>query len=150
MPSLIPRKYIAAQPLNLDEVFGERTAATRDRVITYISKIYREFANVPFEKRSGSTEEFFLTMPTVAAWDTELQLCDAILKHSLAQITDEDIKVVLKNYLDTHTFIYKDGIRELKSGNWHYWTGDSVELFYTKSSGPVNPIQYKLLELMAI
>jgi hypothetical protein len=43
------------------------------------------------------------------------------------------MKGVLVRFADTHTFVYKDGSRECKSGNFQNWTRD-VPLYYVKHS----------------
>lgn len=165
MPSLVPQKALAlgAMP-DLPAVFkGQQTAATRERVINWLAPIYEEYSDIDVEKAWSKTqisEELHIPMPTVAAYATEIELCNAILEHAAGEMSDAVMQLVLKTFLDTHIWIYHpDGPRTNKSGKWGDWTRGVAlyRLGFEKAvSGPenkqatiiCNPIQAWILRLL--
>jgi hypothetical protein len=156
MPSFLPKPKDQYPGLraSVSEIFsGEQFKASLDRVMSYLAKIYVSHSDGSFERtgRPGViTEQFVANMPSVAALASEIDLLNGIHDHSLGVISDEKVKVYLKKYLDTHTFVYweaKPGqwICEFKAGKSPK-TGREIALFYTDRV--VNPIQLRILPIL--
>src|SRR5436853_587936 len=100
MPSLIPTTGINPKHLEkgrqLQDVFeSDATRITRERVISYLYEIYSKYSNRKHKDitRIGSVvEEFFLAMPTMAAFTSETELVTAIAMHSQGVLPDEAMK----------------------------------------------------------
>lgn len=112
MPSLLPKTQIETAPeIDLARVFGGDSMATVSRVVKYISQFYfvapKSFDDI--SRPNFIVEDFSLFMPTRTAWDSEIKLCEAILKHNSGAMSDDDIKAVLIEYLDAHTTVYHNG-----------------------------------------
>jgi hypothetical protein len=105
---------------------AEQTAKTRERVINWMFPIYDEYSEIPVEKvwsRSEVNEEFQIPMPTIDAFCSEVQLCNAILEHAAGQMSDTVMQSTLREFLDTHIWVYHpDGPRTNKKGRWGNFT----------------------------
>ena len=135
----------------ITEVFNSfDTRKSVDRVIKYLSYFYFNCSNKPqIDKlRENSViEEFCLLMHTVEALQSETALCRAILDHSSGKMSDDQIKAVLSEYLETHTFIYLPEERICKKGDSRFWDRKSQLYLLTdgKDSHVCNPVQRELL-----
>jgi hypothetical protein len=155
VPSFIPKKKYVARSwpeyVDLDALFeSEKYRSSVSRAIAYLYQVHVGHSDGSYERtgRPGViTEQFCLGMPTEAAYLTEIELVNAIHGHALGNIDDENIKVYIKKYLDTHTFVYKEIKRnwtqEFKTG-YSRRTGREVPLFYVHPGGVFNSIQLKL------
>ena len=165
MPSLIPTETlepVIAAALDLNEIFtGDGCKESLSRVISYLAKISAALPLLSWEileKQNYIFEEFFIGMPTVAAYFSEVKLCQAIERHANGFLSDAEMTAVLTEYVAVHTFIYKDfngeKSRELKAGIFELWTGPEVELFYLEnaddlySGQTLNKIQVYLFRLL--
>jgi hypothetical protein len=72
--------------MRLQDLFeSEATRVTRERVINYLYEIYSKYSNRKHKditRINIVTEEFFLAMPTMAAFTSESELVTAITMHS--------------------------------------------------------------------
>lgn len=161
MPSFIPKKTQSVRSwppyVDLDELFeSEKYKPSLSRAVLYLYSVYVSHSDGSYERtgRPGViTEQFCLGMPTENAYLAEIELINGISSHALGNIDDENIKVYLKNYLDTHIFIYREAaknkwVQEFKSG-YSRRTGFDVPLFYVDGPqiahrGVFNAIQLKL------
>lgn len=138
MPSFLPKTVRVRQPVpecvDLKELFEtDRFSPSVTRVINHLSRVH---AGYGYSNTSHSdlwqpgviNERFYLKMPTWDAFLSEIELMNAIHSHALGNIDDENIKVYLKKYLDTHIFIYKENTYEIKSGESPF-TGRAVDLY---------------------
>jgi len=149
MPSLVPKLQVVYPAIDLREVFlSEKTKPTLERVIKYIGAVYDRASNRPEVERDSrlfSVEEFDLLMPTERAFFDELAVCEAILRHSAGQMSDEAIKAVLDAYVDSHVYVYRAGVRSVKVGNFDKWADcDLVYISHpenTKIAFTCNPVQ---------
>lgn len=151
MPSLTPQKpFTRSSEIDLIETFkGELAAKTRERVIDYLWPIYRDFSDLDVEKVWSKTtihEEFYIPMPTNAAYFAELDLCKGILEHARGEIGDAVMLVLLREFVECHTWIYHpDGPRKNKRGNWPDWA--RVQL-YTLTFSQAEPLPYFSKEII--
>ncbi len=142
--------------LDLRFVFdSDKTTATVGRVIKYIGNIYRNYSNKSrseTEREYFIVEEFFIAMPTRAAFESEIKLCKAINEHTSGLINDGDIKTVLSEFACAHTFVYQNLERDAKVGDLYDWA--NVDLYYLIAETDkniaftCNYIQAKLIKLM--
>lgn len=129
MPSLIPKtkaviEYLPQPAVDPKDVFSEpRYRATVQRVIAYLSRVYKTHSDGSFDRISRPgyvTEWFFVAMSTVDAYKTEVELVNAIRLHALGNLSDENIKVYLEKYLQSHIFVYREvnggWVQEFKTG----------------------------------
>jgi hypothetical protein len=125
---------------------SDATAATRTRVINWLLPLYEEFSDISVEKAWSTTEvneELQIPMPTVAAYCAEVELCEAILLHSEGAIADTAMQERLKNFLDTHIWVYHpDGPRTNKKGRWPDWTR-GVPLYRLMFKKPLSGLENK-------
>lgn len=137
MPSLIPKTRTPDIEIDLEQIFtGDSTAATRTRVISALGWVYGKYSDRSREERlrpNVITEEFYISMPTQAAYAAEIALCEAILSHSSGAISDENIKTVIKEFIDAHLLVHQNGSYEAKTGQFLDWTGKTLPLFYISS-----------------
>jgi hypothetical protein len=142
MPSLVPKTravvemmpQLAVEPA---EIFAEpRYAATVSRVIKFLHRVYLTHSDASFERISRPgvvTEQFFVAMPTVDAYKAEVDLLNAIRDHALGTITDENIKIYLQKYLESHCFVYRETdrgwLQEFKTGYSRRTSWREVPLF---------------------
>lgn len=157
MPSLIPKTRPRAElGCSLEQLFtGSATEATTRRVLAYLSKVISDYSDGSFERVTRPntiTEQFYLLMPTVPAWETEEKLCEAILKHSRREMDDQAIRSVLEKFVEAHTFVYKEGVQDVKKGEI-FSRPKGIDLFYLSSEpgGPAasgNAIQLWLFFLL--
>lgn len=149
--------------LSLREVFeSEKTRETVRRVIKYLASVYFNHSNKDFEAVSrpvAFVEEFFISMPTRAAFDAEIALCEAILAFSEGKISEGEMKDALKKFLDSHTFVYEwRDFGKLSQTVTRRQKDDSVfvfelqtqfyELIYGKTRVVCNPVQMWLIYLL--
>lgn len=141
MPSLVPTRAMALPGMpDLAAVFkAEQTAATRERVINWLSPLYEQYSEIDVEKAWSTTtihEELHIPMPTVAAYCSELALCAAMLAHADGVLADAAMEAALWEFLATHIWVYHpDGPRTNKQGRWGDWTRgvDLYRLCYTRT-----------------
>lgn len=94
-------------------------------------------------------EEFYLLMPTEAAFECELGLCRALM-----QSGDPKFELILdmsfRDYLDTHLFVYIPGKREIKRGDPANWYQGTLLRLTTAPREAVvcNPVQLWLFHLL--
>lgn len=142
----------AAVPIDLREVFcSSITTATVERVVKFIGLFFDSMSNRSEQERSHpfvTVEEFDLFMPTERAWFDELALCDAILRHSAGQITDLEIKAVLEAFVASHTYLYRDGFRSVKVGDFERWADCQIVYVTCPTNKNIafacNPVQANL------
>jgi len=166
MPSFLPTKIhkTAGYPacVDLRELFeGEVYKTSLNRVINHLHNVYVNFSDGSFERISRPdivTEQFFLTMPTVDAAIAEIELCNAIASHALGNIKDENIKIYLQKYLDSHCFVYQEingRVRQSFKVGTGKRTGRDVQLYALDngkcdSGGVFNAIQAYLFKRLEI
>lgn len=143
-------------PLDLAAVFkSPATAATVERVVKYIGNVYDAASNRseadrfhPFQ----SVEEFDLLMPTDRAYFDELNLCEAILRHSEGRLSDLEMKAVLDVYIESHVYVYRAGNRSVKAGDFDRWADCDLIYIYSPSNNKIaftcNPVQAWLVALL--
>lgn len=156
MPSLVPKQiYERVQIVrgilglfeNADALFrSDRARPTIERVAKYLAHVYENFADGSFERVSRAntvTEQFFLFMPTQAAYLAEMTLIEAIAAHSHQRITDAALRRSLEQFIDTHIFVYSGFSRTLKTGDWKKWAKTPLVIceWPTNTAGPCNFIQ---------
>jgi hypothetical protein len=96
-------------PLDVFDLNNE----TGQRVIKYLA--------VMAEKLEKLGLPLLLNMPTVRAYEAEIDLAEAIYGHEKGDLTEETLKDRLSGYVETHT---SRGEIEMD------WTGKDVPLFY--------------------
>lgn len=136
MPSLFPKtRQQRNEAPDVRRVFySDECRPSLDRAARFIGSFEAQFSNRPFELLSTGAyvEEFFLTMPTIAAWKAELELCAAIDQHSGNLISDDSLrKIIEKKYFFSHIFLYKNSSRETREGEWLPWI--DTPLYYLTS-----------------
>lgn len=155
MPSLLPQPKPELPAPDLRACFeSDKTKATVERVIKYIGNVYNKYSIRSWEECARAdiaTEEFCLVMPTELAWFDELALCEAIRAHADGLISDLEIKANLDRYLASHIFIYLNGAREVKTGDFEKWA--DCDLFYLYAQEldfgfTCNPVQAWLLKFL--
>jgi hypothetical protein len=107
-----PKKEEIVSPEVPVDVF-DLNNETGQRVIKYLAGFS--------EKLEKLNLSLMLNMPTVRAYEAEIDLAEAIYGHEKGDITEETLKRSLSNYTDTHT---DRGEIEMD------WTGKDVPLFY--------------------
>lgn len=124
----------------------EHTAATRERVVNFLFPLYEQYSDIDVEKAWSKTEineEIYLPMPTIAAYCSEVELCEAILEHSSGLLSDIAMQTILKTFLDTHIWIYHpDGPRTNKAGRWPDWAR-GVPLYCLRFTQTLSGLQNK-------
>lgn len=120
------------------------TNATRERVIDFLFPIYDEYSDISVEKAWSKeliSDELFIPMPTVAAYCSEVELCEAILSHTRGELSDIVMSATLREFLDTHIWIYHpDGPRTNKKGRWPDWTR-GVSLYHLRFTMPASGLE---------
>lgn len=145
MPSLVPKQTLYQPPAppvtpvaDLKSLFeGTESAASVARVVAYIEKLHADYSDGSFERVSRPnmiTEQFAILMPTEAAYQAEVELCNAIANHAARVFTDEDVKVYLDKYVNTHIFVYEKEVRTVKSGDPMRWQKD-IDIYALYADG---------------
>lgn len=161
MPSFLPKAFRTQQAypacVDLDVLFSDvRSPAIVGRVTGYLQNVHAMCSDNSFERtgRPGIiTEVFSVAMPSIDAYISEIELCNAMHDQALGKINDESVKVYLQKYLETHTFVYQQDQEKvwrqtIKSGASKK-TGNEVPLFYLNygegNAFVVNDVQKWLL-----
>jgi hypothetical protein len=107
-----PKKEEIVSPEAPVDVF-DLNNETGQRVIKYLAGVYgkREKLGLPL----------LLNMPTVRAYEAEIDLAEAIYGHEKGDTTEQTLKESLIGYVETHT-----ARGEIETD----WTGKDVPLFY--------------------
>jgi hypothetical protein len=146
---LIERKEKLFNPFFMPEC-----SATCERVLNFLAHIQNNFGNLFLEKKNLNGEEFFLTMPTISAFEQQIYLFEAILDHSHGKITDDQIRQFLNNFVEAHTVIWQNGIPSAKKGFYGSWT-TKLEMFQlvliengakTDNCPIVNELQFVIID----
>lgn len=124
MAGFVPKKFRQTREypecVDLQELFeSEKYRLVLENVFSILLPVYQGFSDSSFERISRPstvTEVFDVTMPTVAAYEAEIALCNAIRDRSLEQCAEFDLKRTLQRYLDTHIRIFEGTNQRLKSG----------------------------------
>lgn len=148
MPSLVPAKALELPAMpDLPTVFKNiATLQTVTRVIDFLLPLYEEYSEISVEKAWSTTEiseELYIQMPTTAAYCAEIELCNAIMEHAAGQMSDAVMQLVLKNFLDTHIWIYyPKGPRGNKKGRWPDWPR-GVQLYWLRYTRTLSGLEKK-------
>jgi hypothetical protein len=160
MPSLIPKTKPVPAPLDLREVFeSEKCANTLARVVRYIKPAFENCSRrsaADIRREGVITEEFCIEMPTRAAFDSEIELCRAIMDFSEKLIGENVMKDVLNRFIETHTVVYAAGTENkawLKAGESESFFASPGFILSVSSEGKaetyiVNNVQLWLVYLL--
>lgn len=120
----VPKKFRKTHEypecVDLQELFeSEKYHISLKTVFDILLPIYQSFSDSSFERISRPntvTEVFDVTMPTIAAYEAEIALCNAIRDRSLEQCAEFDLKRTLQRYLDTHIRVFEGTNQRIKTG----------------------------------
>lgn len=132
MPKFLPRsaRYVYPDCVDLKVLFASDRA---ERLAKYLAPFYADHSDCSNERifrENMVTEVFDIAMPTRDAYVAEIELCNALGKEEV----DENIKVYLQKYLDTHTYVYGENFKRVKAGKLLPWTGRDVDLYLLTGS----------------
>lgn len=140
--------------INISHFFrSEKARASIDRAVAALRRIYVAIGNVAPERlwqAEAAVEEYFVFMPTKAAYFAEKGLVSALNAHADGKLDDDGVKSQLREYMDTHIFVYSGAKRTLRKGTWGEWTGNAVKLVLLEDARgrslapPCNEIQAHL------
>lgn len=140
--------------INVREFFrSEAARPSIDRAVTVLRRMYVAHGNTAPERlwqSEAGVEEYFVFMPTKAAYFAEKGLILALDAHAAGKMDDAGVKQHLSEYLETHFFVYQGAKRTLRKGTWGEWTGNAVKLVLLEDergrslAPPCNEIQAHL------
>lgn len=102
------------------------------KLVKYLAPFYADHSDSSNERifrENVITEVFDIAMPTRDAHIAEIELMNA-----LGNENSENIKIYLQKYLDTHTYVYGENYKRVKSGSLLPWTGRDVDLYLLTGS----------------
>lgn len=140
--------------INVREFFSsEQARPSIERAMVVLRRMFVAHGNLAPERlwqSEADVEEYFVFMPTKAAYIAEKGLISALNAHAAGSIDDNGVKQAISEYLNTHIFVYKDAKRTIRKGNWGEWTGNAVKLVLLEDergrslAPPCNEIQAHL------
>lgn len=155
MPSLTPTIKRTLPPYDAAVFRDEACAATVARVERFLARFWtedcmalsEEVRNHPFVE----AHEYDPVVPTVTAYLAEIDLVNGIAAHAKGDMSDDEMKVILARYVDSHTYVYRGGIRTLKIGDGDPWPKRIPLVYLTAENGmefTCTDIQAELIAMM--